>query len=418
MSRLTDQMDQSATWLADQRDHDSGGWGAEPGSPELSTMNTAEAVIALIDADADAIDSDAVKDGLRFLRAKQRATDPDIGAWSRETTHEGTPIANADVVRTGLALEAFVRARVRVDDPAITNGVEWLLGRQNDDGGWGLNAGSQTRLLQTCAALLGLLAVFEARGAKPTDAKLHASLLSDRVGKGVTYLTGTAQRAPGFFSSSPVADLLAAPHTIHATLVLQVARRLGLITDANAEHKAIDWLLVSQDAARRLAVEEVELDPDNRYPFLHVTDTLLIRVLSNSDRKDDRESLLFRAALYSVKDRIEPDRGACYGYHVFTWSTARAVTAISAASTVTDDFPDRPAEFHGTKTGPLLTGVMILFLAAAAVLGFTGHFSTEVAGFFALVLLAILLINQKIGEKTFAQLVQARSGAPAPAAKP
>ncbi len=229
--------------------------------------------------------------------------------------------------------------------------------------------------------------------------------LVERVERGLRYLTETALREPGYFSSSRVADVLAAPHTITAVLALQKARELGLVTDASAEEKAIDWLLASQDDARRLVVEEVELDPTNRYPFLYVTDSLLIRVLSQSTRKQDRDSTLFKAALHSVKDRIEPERGACYGYRVFTWSTARAVSAMSAASTAVTDFPDRPAEYHGQKAGPVLTGVMILMLGLAAVLGFTGRFSTEVAGFFALVVLAVLLVNRRIGEKTFAQLL-------------
>jgi hypothetical protein len=277
----------------------------------------------------------------------------------------------------------------------------WLSGCQNADGGWGRIRDGRTRILQTCSVLTALMAALDS---KVVDVDALRPDLSSRLTRGLSYLTDVAQRSAGFFSSSEVADVLAAPHTIQSILVLQRARQLNVLHDVRAENKAIDWLLLCQDAARRLVVEDVELSPDNRYRFLYVTDSLLVRALSQSTRKQDRESTLFRAALFSVKDRIEPERGACYGYRQFTWSTARAISAMSTASSVVDDFPDRPAEFHGPKTGPILTVLMVVILAAAAFLGFSGRFSAQVAGFFALVVLAILLVNARIGEKTFAQL--------------
>jgi hypothetical protein len=53
MSQLTDQMIQSAAWLRDAQDEKTGGWGATPGATHLSSLNTAEAIIALIKTDRE-----------------------------------------------------------------------------------------------------------------------------------------------------------------------------------------------------------------------------------------------------------------------------------------------------------------------------------------------------------------------------
>lgn len=411
MSDITDQMGQCATWLAAARGGD-GGWGEEPTSAHKSALNTAEAVIALIDADADEVDGDAVRDGLRFLREKQRPDGVDAGSWAREKVSNegvdqpGVTLAHPDVVRTGLAVEAFVRAKVATTDSAVDSGVRWLLGRQNDDGGWGVVRGGHTRLLPTCSALSALMAVFGAGEVDTTKRRAAAPDIAQAVDAGIAYLTGVAQHRRGFFSTSRIADNVAAAHTIHAALVLQRARATGFVRSARAERRAINWLLASQDEARRLVVEEVELDPANRYPFLHVTDTMLIRLLSGSSRAGDRKSLLFRAALYSVKDRIEPDRGACYGFRLFTWSTSRAVSAMSAAAEWDDDFPERPVEYS-KSVSRLLTWIMAGIIALAFVLGVLDRFSPVTAGFFMFVVLVMLLANQLIGEKAFVQLAQA-----------
>jgi prenyltransferase beta subunit len=186
MSRLTDQMDQSAAWLADQRNKATGGWGAEgPSSPE-STMNTAEAIIALIDADADAVDGDAVRDGLAFLRGRQaQSGEPEPGSWRREVEDRGVLVEHADVVRTGLAIEALLRAGQPVHDSAIVAAVRWLYTRQNADGGWGCTPGGQTRILQTCSALDALMAVLGAVGATVEERRGRGADLVDRVERGL-----------------------------------------------------------------------------------------------------------------------------------------------------------------------------------------------------------------------------------------
>ena len=394
MSQLTDQMIQSAAWLRTAQDEE-GGWGETPGAEHLSSLNTAEAIIALINTDREKIGTDAVQRGVAFLRKHQASDAPDAGAWLREAKVKETKVETADVVRTGLILEALVLADIERSDPMITRAVDWLVEVQNDDGGWGPTRGKPTQMMPTCQALLGLLAVHHPGGEVPPT-----------LTRGLEYVIG-CQRDAGFFGCDEIASHLAAPHTIYGVLVLQTARAQGILRGSKSEEKGIDWLLASQDDAKRLVCENIELTPENQYDFLYVTDSLLIRVLNNSKRKADTKSLLYRASLYSVKDRIEPAHGACFGYRPFTWSTARAITGMSAAATTETTFPSRPAEYSvGPRVRWWLTVAMLLILGGAAVLAFAGAFSAQAFGFFALVVFVLLLLSRVIGVDLFERLVQ------------
>lgn len=400
MSKLTDQMDQSSAWLRQQQ-HPSGGWGETLGDAHDSPLNTAECLLALLEADAEAAGSDAVKRAVAYLEREQApAGKPDAGAWQREAKRkDGTLVRCPDVVRTGLAVQALVLARGGASDPTVQAAIAWLLAVRHPDGSWGAGPGAPGRIMPTCQALLGLQAA-EARSAPEAT----PGPIRDAVKAGVDYLLNQCRRKGGFFDATAFPTLLTSPHTIYALMVLQAARSRGLITDPGPERRAVGWLLAHQDEARRLVAEEFELDPDNSYLFLYVTDSLLVRVLAASDVAGVADSLLYRAALYSVKDRIEPSHGGCYGYRLFTWSTARSLSAMSAVAPTQAEFPERPAEYTGRKPRVLLTGVMVAILVLGAVLGFTKHFSTEIAGLFFAIILVILVINGVIGEKTFAAL--------------
>jgi prenyltransferase beta subunit len=398
MSQLTDQMIQSADWLREAQGEE-GGWGETPGAKHLSSLNTAEAIIALISTDREKAGTDAVERGIAFLRNHQSHEPTDAGAWLRDAKVKRVKVETADVVRTGLILEALVLADVDRTDPMITGAVRWLFEVQNDDGGWGPTRGKPTQMLPTCQALLGLLAVRD-----------RDDSVAPGITRGLAYVIGCQRRA-GFFGCDEIPSHLAAPHTIFALLVLQAARDQGMVSDAKSEERGIDWLLASQDDAKRLVCEKIELTPDNHYDFLYVTDSLLIRVLNNSRRKDDRNSILYRASLYSVKDRIEPERGACFGYRPFTWSTARAIVGMSAAATTETTFPSRPAEYSvGSGARWVLSVLMLLILGGAAALAFFGSFSAQVFGFFALVVLVLLLLSRVISVAVFERLVRGLVG--------
>ncbi|HEX9530691.1 MAG TPA: prenyltransferase/squalene oxidase repeat-containing protein [Acidimicrobiales bacterium] len=402
MPRLTEQMDQSTAWLREQQDVATGGWSGAPGDPHLSALNTAEAVIALMQVEGEIVRDGAVDAGIGYLRSQQAAHGDDAGAWCRTIeVPDGAPVNHPDVVRTGLALVAFTMAGVPVTDNAVANALGWLQRVRNADGGWGCTPHERSRILPTCQVLLGLLAL--PAGDPDTDAAIRA---------GIGFLLERCRRPGGWFSLTEFPDQLSSPHTIYAVLVLQAARRAGIQSDIAPERSAIDWLLAHQDEARRLVIEELDSAPrPHRYTFLYVTDSLLVQVLGSSANAKDRQALLYRAALFSVKDRIEPTHGACYGFRPFTWSTARALAAMSTAAVYEGGFPERPPETHAAKARGPLTAVLGVMLVLGAILGFTGSFSASEFGFFTLLVLALLLVYGFIGEKTFADLVPSVLGA-------
>jgi prenyltransferase beta subunit len=397
MSQLTDQMIQSVAWLRDAQDAKTGGWGESPGEKHLSSLNTAEAIIALIKTDRENAGTDAVQRGVSYLRAIQSPDTENAGAWLR--LEKKTKVETADVMRTGLILEALILADVERSDPMIKRAVHWLFDVQNDAGGWGPTRDKLTQMLPTCQALLGLLAAHDPNE-KPAP----------EITRGLDYVLA-CQRPGGFFGCDDIASHLAAPHTIFAILVLQAARSLGVVSNSKSEERGIDWLLASQDDAKRLVCETIELSPENQYPFVYVTDSLLIRVLNNSKRKADRESLMYRASLYNVKDRIEPAEGACFGYRTFTWSTARAIEGMSAAATTQTTFPSRPAEYSaGPRLRWWLTLMMLVVLAVAALLAFSETLSPWAAGVILVIVFTLLLVNRVIGTDVFERLVQSVLG--------
>jgi squalene-hopene/tetraprenyl-beta-curcumene cyclase len=98
---------------------------------------------------------------IAYLRAEQEPDGSWFGRW-------GTNY----VYGTWSVLTAFAQAGVPAEDPAVRRAVDWLLTRQNSDGGWGesndsyLKGGRARRVAstpyQTAWGLLGLLAAGEA----------------------------------------------------------------------------------------------------------------------------------------------------------------------------------------------------------------------------------------------------------------
>jgi squalene-hopene/tetraprenyl-beta-curcumene cyclase len=127
----------------------------------------------------------ALERAIAYLRAEQEPEGPWFGRW-------GTNY----IYGTWSVLTALVQAGVGADDPAVQRAVQWLLAKQNADGGWGESNDSyadraraggpaESNPYQTAWALLALLAC----GQTGTEG----------VRRGIEYLLGT-QGADGLWS--------------------------------------------------------------------------------------------------------------------------------------------------------------------------------------------------------------------------
>jgi squalene-hopene/tetraprenyl-beta-curcumene cyclase len=131
-------------------------------------------------------DSAVLESAIAYLRAEQEPDGSWFGRW-------GTNY----VYGTWSVLTAFAQARIPADDPTVRRAVDWLLTRQNSDGGWGetndsyLKGGRARRVAstpyQTAWALLALLAAGEAH--------------SDAARRAVNHLLRT-QEADGLWSDA------------------------------------------------------------------------------------------------------------------------------------------------------------------------------------------------------------------------
>jgi squalene-hopene/tetraprenyl-beta-curcumene cyclase len=147
------------------------------------TSDVTARVVTLISRIKRPEDKPALDRALAYLRAEQEADGSWFGRW-------GTNY----IYGTWSVLTAFAQAGVSPHDPAVRRAVDWLLNRQNTDGGWGESNDSYARRpgtgfggkapstpYHTAWALLGLLAAGEVN--------------SDAVRRGVNHLLRTQEPA-------------------------------------------------------------------------------------------------------------------------------------------------------------------------------------------------------------------------------
>lgn len=387
----------STQWLLNIQDDNSHGWAEQQGRV-TSTLNTAEVIIALLDSQEAAAGSKDIQEGVEFLLKHQYSEGPDLGAWPREvpSTDPHTPTYHvADLVRTTFIIEALIKAGKGTETEPIHNALAWLLGRRNKDHGWGYYRDAPSALMPTCFALL---AIIEAHRAGMTT---HEQGIKD----GLKFLVEHYNKnAEGCFGE---AGPLQAAHTIYAILTLQAARRENLSVYPQQEKQAIAWLLRNPDAARKQVEERILIDPSEQgnYGFMFLTEALLIRVLMNSEDKSQRGSGLTRDALSSIRDKLDAS-GGFYGYRVFSWSTAKVVSALSVAKGEYQTFPQRQPEYSGPKAGPFIISIAVLLFASFALyLTQLKQFGVLQAAFFVFLTLTLLLAYGNLREKSFTELV-------------
>jgi hypothetical protein len=406
MEELHAVIGQSGEWLFRAQDKISGGWAEQQGKP-LNSLNTAEAMIALLDANLAPAGDHRIQKGVQFLLAHQcvEETDPDQGSWPREAATEGGHSCRIpDIVRTSFIVEALIKAGKSADDPAVRTALAWISALQNNDHGWGYRRETASGLMPTCFALVTLIT---AHKADPESQK------PDRILSGLRYLVEKHQTPRGSFGEQ---HPLEAVHTIYATIVLQSARVANIGANPGAEEKALQWLLDNPDAASQLREEKMAIDPGKGrfdYPFLFMTDSLLLKALTGSSNSAHRESQLAQQALIRLRDKRDSE-GGFFGYRVFSWSTAKAISALAVAKTHYPKFPTRepetaPAAEPAIKTWlPLI--FVVVFLAAVIWLTQIGGFNSAQFIILILLILAPLLAYGLLSQGNFTNLVHAALG--------
>jgi hypothetical protein len=396
----------STRWLFNEQDK-SGGW-AERHGTTANVLNTAEVIIALLDgglineAKVEAGDS-RIQKAVSFIEEKQTTGDENAGAWQREVTVDGAPRKLPDPFRSSFALQALIKAGRPRDSEPVTKGMAWLLSIRNADNSWGYRKGSQSELLPTCCALLALLKACEPNSDKDKDP------LKNAIEGGLKSLVENYQAISGSFNRS--GDYFEGLHTVYAVLVLQGARHSGFGKYIREEKNALDWLLQHQDKASRAVEEIIKIDPirDDKgygkgdYGFFCNTDLPLLKVLSNSGEYSD--SKLARNTMINIGNRRD-ESGGFFGHRVFTWSTAHAICGLNAAESKFPQIPVSTPEYVGIKVGtPILVFAIIVF-AGTVYMSVMGSFKEIQAVVSVFLMLALLLANGFIGEKTFTELVK------------
>ena len=393
--KVADLKSRSVNWLLQVQDEASGGWGEQPGK-RPNALNTAEAVLALVGGGLDVGDKQ-IQQGIQFLTGqKQSAKEPDAGAWTREVNGVGgAKRLLPDVVRTAVVIRALIRAGA-VNNEQVKSAIDWLIDVQSTDGGWPFRRDASGELLPTCLSLRALIAAGGA-GEKEKCEK--------PVRDGLDYLQQHAANADGSFGAD---DRLRGGHTIQAVLVLQEARNRRVAEHVSLENGVIDWLMRNPDKSHAMVEERIRVDPleagSGDYGYLFMTESLLVQALAGAYTVEHHRSRLYRGAMMGLGERFDETTGAFYGERVFSWSTAKAINALSAAQQHFSEIPKRDPEYSGAKTGPWIFGFALLLAGIAAYLSVIGVFGRLQAVFFVFLMLALLLVYGHIREKTFKEL--------------
>ncbi len=413
MTQITKIINNAGRWLEQQQDKESKGWGERRGS-HVNVLNTAEAMIALIDSGICHAGTGSIHGAVDFLLEHQTVDGPDAGSWPRElTTDDGKTIDIPDLVRTSYAIQALIKAGKGIEEHPVQLALIWLLARRNETTkGWSYARSKPDALMPTCFALTALLDACDAYpGAYQTQILESLHHLVDAY-----YNDGGDDVRGSFGEPGPLQGV----HTIHAALVLQIARSNNLSRYPEQEKQAIEWLLRNPDKAIRLREEWVEIDQTKLaegqaggYGFVVMTDTLLMRLLLGSENMDDKKSALAHEAMYSLKDKIDEGTGAFYGPRLFSWATAKALSALAVLQKHAGmEYPDLPAripesrsESEGWKTGPVIIGFVTLISGLGFYLMVNEKFGLLEFSFFVVMMLAALLVYGAIGEKTFKELL-------------
>jgi hypothetical protein len=192
-------------------------------------------------------------------------------------------------------------------------------------------------------------------------------------------------------------------------MVLQMARQCEISAYSKKEDEAIEWLLENPAVASKWVEERILVIPEDpqekqlaNYDFLYMTDALLVKILLESNIRYLKPA---RAAIIQLDKNRNNEEGGFYGNRMLSWSTAKAISALSVAAQHFEDFPVMDPEYVGVKTGNFILIFAIMLAGAGVYMAMYSNFTSLLASFFMALMLATLLAYGKIGPKTFKELI-------------
>lgn len=392
----------SSRWLVDIQNKDDGGWGQYQGA-NSNSMNTAEAILALLETGCNKAGDKIIQNGVRYLIKNQlneynHQVEEDFGAWTKKvTSNDSKLILIPDTIRTSLALLALNASGKAWDNKVISAGVEWLVGTQHASGGWGYTSKHQSRLFPTCIALKALIRIYSAG-----NEKLKAKIL-----RGLKHLASYRNKVDGSFGKQPGLD---ASHTLHVIYILRLAQSQGFPVDEDYIMDAMDWIQKNTDRVLRWGTEIISIgashhSPHN-YTFSHINPALYLTIVGeNLTPQDD----IAKEALILVNDNMDYSSNGFCAKRPVSWATANTMAGLVTSKSVFVDFPVRqstPTRLGGRQW---LFFLLATLSAASAVLAGMDKLSITYASFSFAVILAALLIYGFISEKTFFELLRNKS---------
>jgi prenyltransferase beta subunit len=186
------------------------------GSWNSNTANVAFVILALKQANKG---DEAIKKGIEYLRNVQ-----DTDGGFKRIGKEGAPLT----IYTAVVLVALKEAGIPRNDPVVRMAIDWLMGCQNADGGYGMPKGTPSMALSTAWTVKAL----SAYGVAPSTPFVQDA---------VEWLLKTQKPTGGFSVVPPAPEDPEA--TAYAIIALSKSPDKKAVVD-----KAVDYLSKAQQA--------------------------------------------------------------------------------------------------------------------------------------------------------------------------
>ena len=398
---ISDCICNASKWMKRIQNKKDGGWGEYKGN-DSNSLNTAEAILALVRSGCNNAGDQIIQDGVEFLCDNQTTKQNlkhkiNCGSWPKIITRGKNIICIPDTVRTACALLALNTAGKSSTHTAVKACVKWLVQTQNKkDHGWSYSSNQENQLFPTCMALKALMQICQS-GNKKTNESIQ---------KGLDNLK-SYQNEDGSYGK--VHDLEVA-HTLYVIQTYSMASELGFTIPSRAIKVATYWIQQRKQDALRWSTETILLKSDPKspynYTFSHINPALYLEVVDKNIREEDD---IARDSLIAIRDNMDVPTHAFCAKRPVSWATAKTLLGLTPARPIFHDFPLK------SKSVPIKFGLkhyLLIALAAfvliSAVLAALNRLSVTFASILFLVILAILLIYGYISERSFVRLLLER----------